>query len=237
LLRSLKRTIRRAIGCRHHGDFLAPERECIYQEIVRRDLARFKVDDVFYPLGWAANYGLFYLILRASIEFEFNEVVELGAGQSSLLLDGLSRANVLKANIRTVEHNSHWAEEIGAKVSHAVVRTNLIAKTTHGFALDGYDFSVLNGNAIDFLIVDGPPGGRDDIKYSRFGALDLIDRFRRDAFLIIVDDADREAEDLLARIFQAELTSRGFVCSLSYVISNKRQAIISGGKYAAAAFY
>jgi len=63
--------------------------ESVYQEIVQRELNRWKIEDNFYPVGGAANYSLFYIILRTVADFPLKKVVELGAGQTSLLLDAL----------------------------------------------------------------------------------------------------------------------------------------------------
>ena len=100
---------------------LVPGMEAVYQRIVQRELCRLKVEDQFYPLGAAANYGLLYIILRAVSDFSLKKVVELGAGQTSLVLKSLVAAGALHADVYTVEHDPHWAERIGRSVSHSMI--------------------------------------------------------------------------------------------------------------------
>src|SRR5882757_7659812 len=62
-----------------------PAMEPVYQYLVARDLARLGIEDDFYPVGFAASYGLFYAILRIAQEYKPRNVLDVGAGQSSVL--------------------------------------------------------------------------------------------------------------------------------------------------------
>ena len=67
-----------------------PSMEVVYRELFLRDLARLGLDDLYYPVGWAANHSLMYLIARCFIELPVVNVLELGGGQSSILLSQLN---------------------------------------------------------------------------------------------------------------------------------------------------
>lgn len=236
----LKKVVRRAIGrppAPGPRPPLSPGLESVYQAIVCRDLARLKVDDVFYPLGSAANYGLFYVILRAVTEFPFERVVELGAGQSSLLLDALARKELLRASLHTFEHDEQWAARVAAQVGHTVTRLPLKERSAAGIRFSGYDFDAVDTGPIDFLIIDGPPARTTATEYSRLGALDLARRIDPARFVIVVDDAERAAERVLADGMVRALEDLGAAPAVGHIVANKRQIIIAGGDSIGAAYY
>lgn len=211
--------------------------EAVYQRLVCRDLARLQLDDVFYPVGSAANYGLFYVILRAALEFPLARVVELGAGQTSLLLDALARKQLLRAQISTLEHDEQWAARIAARVSHAVSKIPLRERSDGGISFTGYDFHALEKGSIDFLSIDGPPAATIETQFSRLGALELAKFIDLKRFVIVVDDAERAGERLLADRMIAALKDLGASPAIGHIVANKRQIIIAGGEYIGAAYY
>lgn len=211
--------------------------EAVYQTLVCRDLARLQLDDVFYPVGSAANYGLFYLILRAVIEFPFARVVELGAGQTSLLFDALARKQLLRARISTFEHDEQWAARIAARVGHSVSRIPLRERSAAGVGFAGYDFRSVETGSIDFLSIDGPPAATIETQYSRLGALDLVRSINPGRFMVVIDDAERAGERLLADGLVAALEDLGAAPAVGHIVANKRQIVIAGGDYVGAAYY
>lgn len=216
---------------------LAPALEAVYQHLVCRDLARLQLDDVFYPVGSAANHGLFYIILRAALEFPLASVLELGAGQSSLLLDALARKQVLRARVRTLEHDEQWAARVTARVAHNVTTVPLRERSEAGISFVGYDLRTVETGTIDFLSIDGPPAGTIETQYSRLGALELAQSIDLTRFLIVIDDAERAGERLLADGMVAALRARGASPAVGHIVANKRQIIIAGGEYVGAAYY
>jgi hypothetical protein len=216
---------------------LVPALEAVYQRLVCRDLARLQLDDVFYPVGSAANYGLFYLILRAVLEFPFARVVELGAGQSTLLLDALARKQLLRAQVSTLEHDEQWATRIAARVAHSVTTVPLRERSDAGISFAGYDLRAVETGPIDFLSIDGPPAATIGTQYSRLGALELARSIDLTRFVIIIDDAERAGERLLADRMVAALQQLGASPAVGHIVANKRQIIIAGGDYVGAAYY
>jgi hypothetical protein len=216
---------------------LSPAMEPVYQGLVERDLARLKIDSRFYPVNGAANYSLLYIIIRAASEFQIEEVLELGAGQTSLLFDALQRSGVIKANIRTLEHNDDWAAHVSASVSHEVVRTKLVPKDRDHIKFEGYDFMPLPKRQTDFLVIDGPLAIAKTDRFSRLGAIDLVEWINPSRFIVVIDDANRVGEILLAKKFEERLKQMGIKYARGNVMSNKEQVIFAGGTYLSAAYY
>lgn len=113
--------------------------EAVYQHIFERDLSSIGADGVrFYPVGSAANYGLLYVLLRAALDYPIKEVLELGAGQTSILFDLLVRKSVLKSRVRTLEHDQGWAYRVSQRVSHEVIKTSIVPEQVQGRKIAGY---------------------------------------------------------------------------------------------------
>jgi hypothetical protein len=218
---------------------VTPGLEVVYQNMVKRDLDALGIVDNFYPVGFAATYGLFYIVIRAAQTWKLGNTVELGAGQSSLLLTRLQEAGRIEGSITTIEHDPEWAERIEAQVRHTVIRAPLRAQVDPaGHRYVGYDFAGLELPAnIDFLIVDGPPAGGTNGTHARMAAVQLTDRLSRDGFIILIDDAERSGETEVATHFRRELGKRGIPFQMGSILAAKKQTIIASGKYVAAAYF
>jgi hypothetical protein len=215
-----------------------PAMESVYQRIFERDLTILKLDAPrFYPVGSAANYGLLYIILRSAQDFPVKEVLELGAGQTSFLLNMLVDSGVMKATVRTIEHDNEWAGRVSAGVSHQITKTSLVPKRLYEISFQGYDFTPLVEREIELLVIDGPPAGEPMVQFSRLGAVELIEWINPARFIIVIDDAEREGEVFLAGKIEARLKERGVAYRCGNVVTNKRQVIIAGGDYIGAAYY
>jgi len=145
-----------------------------------------------YPVQSAANYSLLYAILRAVTELPVRSILDIGAGQSTLLLNELSRVNP-SLGIETLETNPDWATRIQSKVRHRVHCVESARKRVHDRETTAYaDLSVLGDRRYDLIVVDGPPGSK---RYSRWGALEVLERSLGDDYLVIFDDAGRRGEE------------------------------------------
>jgi predicted O-methyltransferase YrrM len=210
--------------------------EVIYKDLFTRDLERHGDVDDFYAVGSAANYGLLYLIQRIARELKPATIVELGAGQSTRLIDRINRRAETPATITTVEHDPHWAGLIGAQVQHKLTVVPLVKSRIAGHEIDGYDLSSVTATAINLLIIDGPIAKGHGTRFNRWGALPLIERLADD-FVVIVDDAERPGDRDHGRAIIRRLRSAGRELHVGGVTSNKRQIVIAGGAFAAAAYY
>jgi hypothetical protein len=219
------------------GEFpLIHAMEPVYQRLVERDLERFGIENRFYPVAGAANYALFYLLVRTISELPIKTVLELGAGESSKLLNALAGAGKLAANITTLEHDEGWAKHISSQVSHQIVLTALTNKNIDGVSFVGYDFGQAPSN-IDLLIVDGPPAATEANKFARLGVLELIHRLDPAGFVVILDDTHREGEILLAEKFDAALRRNRMGFKRGQIITSKRQIVFAAGVFERAAYF
>jgi predicted O-methyltransferase YrrM len=213
-----------------------PGLEPVYQRIFEREIGRLGIADEFFPVGSAANYGLMYAVLRVACEFKPKTILELGAGQTSLLLDRLAREH-LDSTIITVEHDPLWSAHIAGRVRHRVHRLELKPYQENGLSYAGYDLAALALDApIDMLLVDGPPAGDARRKYARHGCLGLLARLNPQGFVVIVDDAERGGEAKLCRRIDDALRSATIDFKRGHIITNKRQEIFASGPFAAAAY-
>ena len=97
-----------------------PALEVIYRDLFLRELALLGEEDRFFPTGGAANYSLLYLILRLGSEFRPASVLDIGAGQSTLLWAMLQRRGFV-GDLLTLENDPDWAARIGAQVTHEIM--------------------------------------------------------------------------------------------------------------------
>jgi hypothetical protein len=164
--------------------------------------------------------------------------VELGCGQSSILIDRLNRRFPSNRQIFSLEHDSFWGATIQKSVAHPILCGKLRRGDFHGHDAQSYDWSLLPADAsFDLLVIDGPPAADDGSRYARLGALELLPRLAATDFVVIVDDAERAGERLLAREITAALSAQGRSFRVSETLAAKRQLVIAGGAHIAAAYF
>jgi predicted O-methyltransferase YrrM len=138
-------------------------------------------------------------------------VVELGCGASTLTIAAaLPPGN---GSLTSVEHDLEWARSVRARLGEEglagvaeVVHAPLAA---HPLGLDGarwYSLAALERlpAAIDFLLVDGPPGNEPGIELSRYPALPALAPRLAAGAAVALDDAARPGEREILRRWQAE---------------------------------
>jgi hypothetical protein len=215
-----------------------PAMEIIYRDLLIRDLARAGVPDDFYPVGSAANHGLLYLIARVIEAFDIRSVLELGAGQSTLLIDALNARRNRRFEARTVEHDPLWAREVGDKVAHRIAVLPLQDRVVCGRPISWYGGAVAEpGKTYDFVLVDGPPAFRRDTSHSRCGCLDVLPGALASDFVVIIDDASRPGEMFLVAELEQRLAAARIDYGIATVTAAKRQVVLCGGAYATARFF
>lgn len=208
-------------------------REVVYQNIVHRDLARLGIDRSFHPVGAAANYSYLYILLRACTELPVGRVLELGCGQSTLLLDALARQRGF--DVVSLEHEAAWADRIGAQCEHArVLEAPLHARDVRGFSAPVHDAEAFDGEGVDVLLVDGPQKSK---RRSRWGALHWLERMDCDDFLVVFDDAERRGELDTIEAALKHLDARGIDYVATRIRSVKTQFLIAGGAMKPAAYF
>ena len=174
----------------------------------------------FYPTAGAANYSLLYTLMRCLTELPVAKTLELGMGQSTILLDALS------ADAVSVDHEKPWVERMAGRVKHPCVHAPLVERQVHGYAVPCYDFVA---SQFDMILVDGPQGAR---RRSRWCSLDILDKCLGDEFIVIFDDAARKGEQDTVREF---LTSRN--AELHLIQGSDAQIIIYTPKFAVVKYF
>ena len=206
-------------------------REVVFQGIVHRELDRLDIRDTpFYPLRSAATYSYLYLLLRAAQELPELRILELGAGQSTRLLDRLARQFPLTCT--TLEHDADWQQRLQGQVDGTVLHAPLVETRIFGTERPAYDRSVLApGQRFNTLLVDGPRSSR---RRSRWGCLQFIEESLEPEFLIIFDDAERPGElDTIAAALKM-LDAKGCVYRTNLVRSVNSQFLIATEPFAGA---
>jgi hypothetical protein len=216
-----------------------PELESVYRDLFIRDIAKVGMEDIYYPVGHAANYSLLYLVMRCVRELKFAEVLELGAGQTTILLDQAKRALAAEYRIRTIEHDAHWAEKISELVSHEIVRADLSPMTVGSRKINYYDPKTIAfaDRKYDLIIVDGPPAFAPSIRYDRTGFATVVEWHLAPEFVIVFDDAERDGEFEAINSCRYLLKRRGVRFLEGQVSGFKRQHVFATPAHAKAAFF
>ena len=211
-----------------------PALESIYRDLFLRELARLGEEDRFFPVGGAANHSLLYLILRIGIEFRPNSVLDIGAGQSSLLWSMLRRRGLV-GDVLTLEDDADWGARIAAQVNHPVLVTPLQQRSIERKSTMTYDWdAAFKDRSFDVIVCDGPRGLP---RHSRCGVLSVLgeDRLRED-FALILDDAERPGEQDTITAIHSQLQTSGVPYAANVVRAAKTQMIFAGGRYVPVTF-
>lgn len=214
-----------------------PAMEIIYRDLFVRDLRDTGLVDCYYPVGGAASHSLLYLLLRSIREFHPQRVLELGAGQSTLLIDAANGALRLGMDVITVEHDADWAAHIQKRVSHPLVHRPLAAGTEDGKPIQYYAPGFLPEDArFNLVVIDGPPAHEQELRFSRIGCLQFLPQMLADDFILIIDDAEREGEAYLVDRLAERFASLGRTVRNASAAGKKRQTWFCGGRFHAEFF-
>jgi len=216
------------------ADAFAPEPglEAIYRDLFLRELALLGEEDRFFPTGGAANYSLLYLILRIGAEFQPASVLDVGAGQSTLLWAMLQRRGCV-GEVLTLENDPEWGARIAGQVGHEVLVTPLRRMRIGGRTMMTYDWNAAQaGRRFDAIVCDGPRGTP---RHSRGGILSMLGDLPPD-FALVLDDAERDGEqDTIAQV-HARLQADKRDYAVGVLRAAKSQAVFATGRFLPATF-
>lgn len=216
---------------RRYGNHQAME--LVYRDLFVRELARLGIEDRFFPVASAANHSLLYLVLRCYVELPLQRILDVGAGQTSLLLHALQK-KMGKAEVITLEHDASWAAHIAAQVDHQVLRRDLVPLRVDHRTTQMHALTDLPGR-FQLIIMDGPPGVR---RHSRLGLLALMRTVMdHDGFVAILDDADRAGEWQTAEACWHWLHDQGITFRHAEIRAAKHQWLCAGGALQHAVFF
>ena len=197
----------------------------------------------FYPFGGSANSSLLYFLGRFLKEFQQLNIIELGMGQTTMLLNIFANN---QANHFSIDDNEFWIDSIKSKLinpgkSQLIFRNLTKVEVSRNKTFFYQDFeSIFKNKTIDLVIVDGPKGTK---RFSRCGILPfLVKRFSdQDDMVVIFDDTHRKAEletfHLLIKMLKNDdIWDENY--KIKYINAMKSQAcLIKGKKFLSANYY
>lgn len=197
------------------GGMLAPAiDEGLYFQLFRDRLAAHGLPCPYRPFGAGANASLLFVLTRCIELHRPARVLELGAGQSTLLLDALS--DIVPMEIVSIEGDPDWRRAIGGRVRHTV-HLAPVEERRHGrHPYRAYRLpDEARTGGFDLMLVDGPGGAK---RFGRFGAMDVIPDGLNKGAVVLIDDAGRRGEkDTIAEARRRmEQAGGGPVRSLSF---------------------
>jgi predicted O-methyltransferase YrrM len=185
----------------------------------------------WYPFGSAANFSLLYLLDRILHEQDISSVLELGAGQTSLLLNKYQKLKNI--DVTTLEHDSWWCDRIQQQVNYPLTLAYLTNIKYKGLEIATYDWSAPTDKSFDLILIDGPPGAGYP-HFARIGALKFLQNLK-EQFIIIMDDAEREGER--STIEELRESLKGYRFWETHVIARKHQWLCGTHDYIPVAYY
>ena len=186
---------------------------------------------------WAPGYVLFYVLYRILDETKPKNILELGMGETTRMIQKYKKVLNPEANCITVEHDKKWIElkknswlssdlinVVNAELGEVVVN----GKNTRQYLnLPGHLASF--SKRFNLIVIDGPFGSEN---YSRYNIIELIkEGFLDDDFIIIMDDYNREGEKETIGELKKALTEKGIgFDGVSYSGDKEFYIIVSPGK-------
>jgi len=228
--------MRRALRDLPNALFLRPSQEIVYRELFIRDLMKLGLADDFYPVRGAANHGLLYLIARCFMETEVRSVIEFGVGQTSILIDQLSRVAGHEVRVASIEHDEDWATRIADKVSHEITVAPLVNYQVAP-QVAFYDPTLIPNGPFEMMIVDGPVASSKEWRFARTGFCQICAERLAEDFVIVIDDAERLGERMLVSQTRNLLTKQGRKFNEGEVRALKRQYVFAGGRHSHVAYF
>ena len=138
---------------------------------------------------------------------ERQTIVELGSGISSIVIGRLLAERGGK--LTSVEHDPDWASVVGSQIDREhlgdVVEVVVAPLEPHAESWSGapwysHESIARLPDAIDLLLVDGPPGYGKGMSHSRHPAMPALAERMAQNGVVYLDDADREPErEIVAR--------------------------------------
>lgn len=163
--------------------------------------------------GWVASPDILAILAALLRQYQPDVIVELGGGQSTVVTGYMVR-QLQRGHVYALEHQAEFAERIHENIArHAlsdfvtVVHAPLITYTINGEEWQWYDLASLpQAMQINLLFIDGPAQHGNTKALVRYPALPLLrERLVHEA-LIVMDDADRAAEQQVLAAWRDEYT-------------------------------
>ena len=161
--------------------------------------------------SWSVSRDLARLLARAIIGLGLSNVLEFGAGFSSLVL-ATSLSRLSGGKLTSVEQNLCWCRDqwgrvsdmgnVDSRIVESKLKLSLSAVGVCYYFRDAADIVASRG-PYDLVLVDAPQGF-----YGRDGALQMARRYLAPGALVVLDDAGRSGERWA--LFRSLVTIRGY---------------------------
>lgn len=207
------------------------ETEILYAQrfnntIVDSDWLKYKN---FSPGGWAADYGLLYILYRVLNVIKPKQILEFGLGQSSKMIHQF--ANYYHVEAVTCENDDQWIRFFneGRDGDYNIEIHKMELETVMFKGMETLTYKDINNfvgeKKFDFILVDGPYGSKH---FSRSQIVDIARNNLQPSFCIIIDDTEREGErEIIQEVISALDSSGKEYCRHEYSASKKHTLICS----------
>lgn len=186
---------------------------------------------------WAGNYTLFYILFRILNEIKPPNVLELGLGETTKMIQAYKRLHNLEGTCISIEQNQEWIDfRLQKDISKdfiKLIHVPAINLNVYGVSTLIYEGLNRRLSALDLtfnlILVDGPWGSTS---YSRYNIVELIeDDLLHDDYIIIVDDYNRNGEQQTVTEIKSKLLSKEKKFIFGEYAGEKTVAIIASEKY------
>ena len=159
---------------------------------------------------WAIGYNYAYILSRVLDNFKPKNILELGLGQSSKIINAYvsyQRKKGKNINYEIVEQDENWIdfyERENSIEDITIYQRDIECINSEYGELNRYvDFSsVVKGKKYNFISIDGPWGGE---KISRMDVYNELPQILDNEFVVLVDDYVREGEKVMVSLFEQRL--------------------------------
>lgn len=162
--------------------------------------------------GWVAAADFLLLLARQVLEQKPRLVVEFGSGVSTVIIARCLQLNGY-GRLLSFDHDAGFAELTRRRLKRAGVEGEVSAAPLrpgiHGYGGSWYDHGELPDD-IDLLVIDGPPAWREAEAESRGSAAPAAFAKLAPGGVVLLDDADRPGERLIAQRWRQEFPQLHF---------------------------
>jgi len=178
------------------------------------------LDNIRYPMplmrGWGISPDFANVLISKILQNKPENILDLGSGVSSIIM-GYCQEKFGKGKVVAIDHEVLYAETTKLNIiNHKLQKTvEVIHAPLKEYIISGkkwlwYDLDKINlTNYIDFLVIDGPPGGLQAL--SRYPAIPLLFDYLSSKATIILDDGNREDETEIVQMWENEFEDLSYV--------------------------
>ncbi len=182
----------------------------------------------FCPSKGAANYSFLFLLFNTLENYNPQNILEFGLGQSSKITTQYVYNKQPNAKLTIIDNNKTWIEVFSKKLSLSK-NTQIELKELETLANNSIRYKqagLVNENEkFDLVIVDGPLGVNQETP--RTNIINLIPKNLAKEFIIIIDDYERKGEQNTVKLLLKKLNDLKIKHATSVISGMKKQILIT----------